>query len=81
MMLNNGGWGRKWTLDPSGFVPKGRMMEEKGRPWSGMKWLYADVYQLEADFWAGYDGRGWYDELRAKYHPASFPTVHEKVHG
>lgn len=40
----------------------------------------AHVYRLEADFWAGYVRRGWHDELRAKYHPLSFPTVHDKVH-
>lgn len=80
MMLNIGVWGHEGTLDPSAFVAKNRAMEDKVRSLGGKKWLYAHVYQAEADFWAGYGGRGWYDALRAKYHASSLPSVYDKVH-
>ncbi|KKY33163.1 putative fad binding domain-containing protein [Diaporthe ampelina] len=50
MMLNIGVWGHEGTLDPSGFVAKNRAIEDKVRSLGGKKWLYAHVYQPEADY-------------------------------
>lgn len=80
MMLNFGVWGHEGTFDPSAFIAKNRAMEDKVRSLGGTKWLYAHVYQPEADFWAVYGGRGWYDALRAKYHASALPSVYDKVH-
>lgn len=80
MMLNIGVWGFEGTFDPDTFVAKNRALEDKVRSLGGMKWLYAHVYQSEADFWAAYGGRGWYDALRAKYHASALPSVYDKVH-
>ena len=43
-----------------------------------MKWLYADAFYTETEFWDIYD-RKWYDDLRKKYHAESLPSVYEKV--
>lgn len=43
-----------------------------------MKWLYAQTYYTEAEFWAIYD-RAWYDALRVKYHATTLPSVYDKV--
>jgi hypothetical protein len=43
-----------------------------------MKWLYAQTYFQEDDFWKDFD-RSWYDALRQKYQATTLPTVYEKV--
>ncbi|KAH8788978.1 24-dehydrocholesterol reductase [Diaporthe sp. PMI_573] len=80
MMLNVGVWGHEGTFDPPAFIAKNSAIEDKVRSLGGTKWLYAHVYQSEADFWAVYGGRGWYDKLRAKYHASALPSVYDKVH-
>ena len=45
---------------------------------NGMKWLYAQTYFSEEDFWKDFD-KEWYDLLRKKYHAETLPTVYEKV--
>ncbi|KAK0672987.1 putative 24-dehydrocholesterol reductase precursor [Cercophora samala] len=79
MMLNVGvwGWGPK---EPARFVEKNRELEEKVRELGGMKWLYAHTYYEQEEFWKMYNGRGWYDELREKYHASHLPSVWDKVH-
>ena len=44
----------------------------------GMKWLYAQTYFSEEDFWKDFN-KDWYELLRAKYHAESLPTIYEKV--
>ena len=43
-----------------------------------MKWLYAQTYYTEDEFWDIYD-RKWYDALRVKYHATTLPSVYDKV--
>lgn len=76
-MLNIGLWG--WGPPKSDdFVKVNRDLEQKLRELAGMKWLYAQTYYTEDEFWGVYD-RKWYDELREKYHATSLPSVYEKV--
>ena len=76
-MLNIGLWG----YGPSrlkDFVEVNRDLEHKLRELGGMKWLYAQTYYTEDEFWAMYD-RDWYNALREKYCATSLPSIYEKV--
>lgn len=76
-MLNIGlyGWG---PSQPDEFVKANRDLERKVRELGGMKWLYAQTYYSEQEFWDIYD-REWYDALREKYDATSLPSAYEKV--
>jgi len=78
-MLNIGLWGL--ALKPAtheSFVATNREIEEKLLELGGMKWLYAQTYYTESEFWSQFD-RKWYDDLRAKYHAQGLPNVYDKV--
>ena len=76
-MLNIGLWGYG-PPKHSDFVKVNRQLERKLRELGGMKWLYAQTYFSENEFWDIYD-RKWYDNLRAKYNATSLPSVYDKV--
>lgn len=76
-MLNIGLWGFG-PPRPDDFVQANRDLERKLRELGGMKWLYAQTYYTEDEFWQMYD-RKWYDALREKYNATSLPSVYEKV--
>lgn len=76
-MLNIGLWGYG-PSKPDAFIRTNRALESKLRELGGMKWLYAQVYYSENDFWEIY-GREWYDKLRQKYKATSLPNIYEKV--
>lgn len=76
-MLNIGLWGFGPAQYDS-FVAKNRELEHKLREFGGMKWLYAQTYYKEKEFWEMFD-RQWYDGLRRKYKAESLPSVWDKV--
>ena len=76
-MLNIGLWGQGPRKRDT-FVKANRQLEHKLRELGGMKWLYAQTYYTENEFWSMYD-RKWYDALRQKYHATSLPSVYDKV--
>ncbi|KAF2754580.1 FAD-binding domain-containing protein [Pseudovirgaria hyperparasitica] len=76
-LLNVGVWGPGPTKYPE-FVEKNREMESKVREFGGVKWLYAQAFYTEEEFWSIYDRQA-YDELRAKYHASNLPTVYSKT--
>lgn len=76
-MLNIGLWGCAPPTHTA-FIQANRAVEQTLRELRGMKWLYAQTYSSEPQFWADFD-RAWYDGLRAKYRATSLPTVYEKV--
>ena len=76
-MLNIGLWGFG-PPQPDDFVHANRDLERKLWELGGMKWLYAQTYYTEDEFWQMYD-RKWYDALREKYNATSLPSVYEKV--
>ncbi|KAF2230907.1 FAD binding domain-containing protein [Viridothelium virens] len=77
-LLNIGVWG--WgPRDPRAFVAANRELEKKVRDLGGMKWLYAQTYYGEEDFWGMFD-REWYEDLREKYQAKGLPSVWDKVH-
>lgn len=76
-MLNIGLYG--WSPSQADeFVKANRDLERKVRELGGMKWLYAQTYYSEEEFWDIYD-RQWYDALREKYDATSLPSVFDKV--
>ncbi|KAJ5097015.1 hypothetical protein N7456_007736 [Penicillium angulare] len=76
-MINVGVWG--WgPRDYATFLAKNRSLEEKLVELGGRKWLYAQTYYTEEEFWSQYD-RPWYQSLREKYFATTLPTIYEKV--
>lgn len=76
-MVNIGVWG--WgPPDYKEFVSKNRALEHKLSELGGRKWLYAQTFYTENEFWGQY-GRSWYQALREKYQASSLPTVYDKV--
>lgn len=76
-MLNIGLWGESQARNEN-FVQANRELEAKLQELGGMKWLYAQVYSGEEEFWKDFDQQ-WYHALREKYHATSLPSVFEKV--
>ena len=76
-MLNIGIYG-SGPSHPSDFISANRSLELTVRDLGGMKWLYAQSYYHEAEFWEIYD-RTWYEALREKYDATSLPSVYDKV--
>jgi Delta24-sterol reductase len=76
-MLNIGLWG----LGPPSredFISANRDIELKLKELHGMRWLYAQTYHSESEFWEDFD-KPWYDCLRKKYKAEGMPSVYEKV--
>lgn len=78
MMLNFGVWGPGPSND-NDFVEWNKTFEQKIQALGGQKWLYANTYYTEEDFWKAYGNREHYDSLRAKYHASSLPRIYDKV--
>jgi delta24-sterol reductase len=77
MLLNFGVWGP----GPRGrraFIEANRSLEQKVDSLGGKKWLYAQTYYTEEEFWNIYD-RKEYDALRQKYHATHLPSLYDKV--
>lgn len=73
-LLNIGVWGNC----PGKQVAVNRKIEKKLKSLGGMKWLYAQTFYTEQQFWSIYD-RDWYDDLRKKYKAERLPNVYDKV--
>ena len=76
-MLNIGLWGYG-PRNQGDFLKANRHLESKVQELGGMKWLYAQIYYSEKEFWDMYDRR-WYDTLREKYDAMFLPSVYDKV--
>ncbi|KAF2172956.1 hypothetical protein M409DRAFT_62599 [Zasmidium cellare ATCC 36951] len=75
--VNVGVWGPGST-DYAKFISQNRQIEKKLRELGGIKWLYAQAFYTEDEFWQIYDKK-WYDALREKYHATYLPNVWQKV--
>jgi len=83
-MLNIGLWGfcppaPRGTDAYDHYISTNRAIEAKLSSVGGTKWLYAQTFYPESEFWDIYGGRGWYDDLRAKYGASGLPSVYDKV--
>lgn len=63
-LLNIGLW-RYGPSRPENFVKANRDLEHKLRELGGMKWLYAQPYYTEEEFWK-MDDKEWHDGLCQK---------------
>lgn len=77
MLLNFGVWGPGPTRRED-FINWNRKFERKVRDLGGQKWLYAQAYYTEEEFYEIYS-RKEYDALRSKYHAEYLPSVYDKV--
>lgn len=75
--INVGVWGPGPT-NYAQFIDVNRQLEQKVRELNGIKWLYAQAYYTEEEFWSIYDRR-WYEDLRERYHATYLPNVFQKV--
>ncbi|EPS43979.1 hypothetical protein H072_2104 [Dactylellina haptotyla CBS 200.50] len=75
-MLNVGLWGN--CPSHLNFADANRELEAKLKELGAMKWMYAQTYYTETEFWEMHD-KEWYDALRRKYRATSLPSVYEKV--
>ena len=75
-MLNIGLWGL--TPKHSSPLTINRNIERKLKELGGLKWLYAQTYYTEDEFWQIYD-RKQYDELRSRWKAQTLPNVYDKV--
>ena len=76
-MLNIGLWGYG-PRNHDELISVNGKLEIKLKELEGMKWLYAQTYYSEEDFWDLY-GQDWYNSLRKKYKATSLPNVYDKV--
>ena len=77
VLLNFGVWG-PGSYSRRECVRKNRELEAAVQRLGGKKWLYAQAFYTEEEFWAHYD-RAAYDELRKRYHAGHLPSVYDKV--
>ncbi|OCK82514.1 FAD-binding domain-containing protein [Lepidopterella palustris CBS 459.81] len=76
-LLNVGVWGPGST-SRSAFIAANRQLEAKVHQLGGVKWLYAQAFYSEDEFWDIYDRKG-YEALREKYHATALPSIFDKV--
>lgn len=74
-MLNIGVWGKSPSAD---FVAVNRRLEAKLNALDGIKWLYAQTFYTEREFWNIYN-REQYEGLRKAYGAEGLPSVYDKV--
>ncbi|KAF3932005.1 hypothetical protein ABW20_dc0103455 [Dactylellina cionopaga] len=79
-LLNFGVWGPAGAKSKSvqSFIDMNRRLEQKVDNLGGKKWLYAQTYYTEDEFWDIYN-KTEYDALRVKYHATYLPSVFDKV--
>lgn len=77
MLLNFGVWGPGPTQGDE-FVKLNRVLERKVQELHGKKWLYAQAYYTEEEFWDIYP-RQEHDALREQYHATYLPSLYDKV--
>jgi hypothetical protein len=77
VMLNIGVWGAG-PHDREKFIAINRKLEKTVTDLGGIKWLYAQTYYTEEEFWNIYD-REAYNAIREKHGATKMPTVYDKV--
>lgn len=83
MLVNVGCWGigpgRGYgKRDFERFVADNRSIEQKVEQLGGKKWLYAQTFLSEDEFWSVYDRKSYY-HARETYGAELLPDIYEKV--
>jgi hypothetical protein len=76
-IINVGCWGQG-SRGRERFIDVNRQLETNVRDLGGIKWLYAQTFYTEDEFWSIYDRQA-YDALRSKYYASELPTIYDKV--
>ncbi|KAG5805653.1 hypothetical protein H9Q74_004688 [Fusarium xylarioides] len=76
-LMNFGIWG-PLQGNRRDAIRHNRALEQKVQDCGGKKWLYAQAYYTEDEFWSYYNKEA-YDSLRAKYGASYLPNVYDKV--
>lgn len=77
LWINVGLWGQAQPRVEEAIAAN-RRLEQVVQDLGGYKWLYAQTFYTEDEFWSIYP-REEYDTLRNKYHATSLPTAYDKV--
>lgn len=77
IFLNVGIWAIG-TGRPEEHIIANREIECKVQALGGRKWLYAETYYSEDQFWEIYN-RDAYENLRERYHATHLPSIYDKV--
>lgn len=77
MLLNVGVWG-PYTKKHTSFKSANLALEAKVKDLQGIKWLYAQTFYEENEFWNIYD-RESYEGLRRKFAATQLPNFYDKV--
>lgn len=84
LLVNIGVWGPgkppygQNDEEQTRLVEDGRSLEARVRELGGWKWLYAQTFYTEQEFWSLYDKQS-YDELRTRYQSGMLPSLYEKT--
>ncbi|KIW03388.1 uncharacterized protein PV09_05595 [Verruconis gallopava] len=76
-IINVGVWG-EGSRNRDRFIEVNRKIEKTVQDLGGIKWLYAQTFYTEDEFWSIYDRKA-YDALRSKYYASGLPTIYDKV--
>lgn len=76
-LMNIGLWG-PGPINYGQCLELNKRLEKKVHEVGGWKWLYAQVFYTEDEFWKIYD-KTKYEALREKYSATYMPTVFDKV--
>jgi Delta24-sterol reductase len=76
LWINVGLWGQAPRVEEA--VAVNRRLERVVQDIGGYKWLYAQTFYTEDEFWSIYPIEE-YDALRNKYHATSLPSAYDKV--
>lgn len=77
LLVNVGVWG-EWPKKYESWEDANRALEKKCHDLGGVKWLYAQMFYTEDEFWNVYN-RDTYTALREKYGASNLPDVYDKV--
>ncbi|KAF9890121.1 hypothetical protein FE257_006282 [Aspergillus nanangensis] len=78
-MMNFGLWAPSpFQGNSPEFIAQNRRLEGQVRKLGGKKWLYANTYYTEEEFWSIYD-RTQYTRLRERYQATYLPDLYQKV--
>lgn len=77
-LMNFGIWAPLPGKSREEVIRLNRALEAKVQELGGKKWLYAQAFYTEEEFWKNYD-RGSYDALRENYEAQYLPSVYDKI--
>ncbi|THX05141.1 FAD-binding domain-containing protein [Aureobasidium pullulans] len=78
LLINVGVWGPNGASTPEEGIERNRKLESLVKQHGGRKWLYAQAFYTESEFWDIYDETSYLD-LRKKYRAEYLPSAFDKA--